>query len=393
MIPEVNQNLPYSIMFVVGEASGDLHAAALLVELKKKLTNCEYFGMGGSLMRAEGFNCLVDSETEASVMGLSEIYGSLNKIFRAFNLLLVEAEKRKPNLVIFLDFPDFNMRLAKKLHKKGFKTLYYIVPKVWAWRKWRVGTLKKYFDKLIAIFPFEKDFYKKHGANVEYVGNPFVDFAQPKLSKKDFFESLKLSPELPTIGLLPGSRKSEVKSLLPILIEAFNLLKGEKPSLQAIIPVANSIEIEWLKSLCHIPESVALVKAHSQEVLHSVDAVVAASGTVTLEATIAEVPFLVVYKLSKFSYFIGRTFIRGVKFISLTNLVANQEVVKELIQERASAEIITDELRRLLDDSVYKTELKEKFREIKKTLTLSDSALGETACERAAAIAISLMKT
>lgn len=392
MIREVNQNKACSIMFVVGEASGDLHAAALLRELKKKLTNCEYFGMGGSVMRAEGFNCLIDSETEASVMGLSEICGSLGKIFRAFNLLFAEAEKRKPDLVIFLDFPDFNMRLAKKLHTRGFKTLYYIVPKVWAWRQWRVRSLKKHFDKLIAIFPFEKDFYQKHGASVEYVGNPFVDFSPPKLNKGEFFKSLNIEPGNPTVGLLPGSRKSEVKSLLPILLESFNLLKKEKPNLQAIIPVANSIEIEWLKSLYQIPADVVLVKACSQEVLHSVDAVVAASGTVTLEATIAEVPFLVVYKLSKFSYFIGKTFIREIKFISLTNLVAGGEVVKELIQEQANQKSIAEELRKLLDDSVYKTKLKEKFREIKKTLTLSDITLGETACERAAAIAISLMK-
>lgn len=393
MTQAANQNKPQAIMLVVGEASGDLHAAALLKELKKKASACEYFGMGGSLMRAEGFHCTVDSETEASVMGLSEICGNLRKIYRAFDLLVREAEKKKPELIIFLDFPDFNMRLAKKLHKRGFKTLYYIVPKVWAWRKWRVTTLKKYFDKLIAIFPFEKEFYQRNGANVDYVGNPFVDFAGPKSTKEEFFKSLGLSTSQPSVGLLPGSRKPEVRSLLPVLVEAFNLLKKEKPNLQAIIPVAHSIDADWLKSLCPIPAGVVLSKACSQEVLHSVDAVVAASGTVTLEATIAEVPFLVVYKLSKFSYFVGKTFIRGIKFISLTNIIAGKEIVKELIQDQANPESIATELKKLLDDSSYKLQLQESFRQIKTTLKLSDKTLGETACERAATIAIALARS
>lgn len=375
------------IMLVVGEASGDLHGAELISAIQKVAPETYFFGMGGSRMREVGFDSRVDSESSASVMGISETFSSFFKIIKAFNLLIEITEVEKPDLVIFIDFADFNMRLAKKLHKRGFKTLYYIVPKVWAWRKWRVANLRKYFDKLVAIFPFEKDFYQKNGANVEYVGSPFLDFKQPEQSREEFFADLSLDPHKKTIALMPGSRKSEITALLPVFLESFKILKNDIPELQAIIPLAPGLDEEWFRSVATIPSGVVVCGGQSHQVLKTVDAVALASGTATLEAAMFSVPTVVAYKLSSLSFFVVKNFIKGVSYASLTNIIAGKEVVKELLQERANPEELAFEMKNLLCNETYRENMKAEFEEIKESLRVGDGK----AVEKAAKIVVEML--
>ena len=221
---------PVRVLVVSGEASGDAYAAVLTRALKAKAQGpIEIFGMGGSQARAAGMETVIDSETHASVMGLTEIIGSLRAISKAFHALVQLAAKRRPDVVVLIDFPDFNLRLAKALYKQKLPVLYFVTPQVWAWRRGRVKDIAKYTTKVAPIFPFEEHFYQQHGVDAEYVGHPFLDRPPLEIERDAFLRTLRLDPQRPIVALLPGSRVAEVERLLEPMCEAFLKLRQARP--------------------------------------------------------------------------------------------------------------------------------------------------------------------
>lgn len=336
------------IMLVAGEASADEHGAAVVRSLKKIMPNCEIFGMGGSLLRAAGMDTVVDAEKHASVMGFTEIVSKLREIFAAFGVLVNAAKKRKPAVAVLLDFPDFNLRLAKALHKQGVRVIYFISPQLWAWRSYRVHTIKKHVEKVAAIFPFEVDFYHQHAVDAEYVGHPFLDRPAISGDREEFLRSLGLNPELPVVALLPGSRRAEVEHVFGPMLGALQHLRAGRPGVQAVVPVAPTLSKDWLKSFVDDTTQVTFVDGRAREVLRAANVAVVTSGTATVEAALSETPFCVVYKMSPVSYRIAKTLVRGVKHIAMANLIAGKQIVQEFIQDDVTPENIAAELEQFL---------------------------------------------
>ena len=359
---------PFKVMIVAGEASGDEHAALLVEQLRILSPNIQIFGMGGSKLRKAGMDTVVDSEVSASVMGLVELGGKVKEIFSAFWQLVGVATDREPDVVVLLDFPDFNLRLAKVLKRKGYPVLYYIAPQVWAWRRYRVNSIRKYIDKVAAIFPFEEDFYRRHGVNATYVGHPFSTLPDVSVDRKNFLSSLGLSEQQPVVALLPGSRKSEVERLLKPMLDGVDELRRENPALQVIIPIASSLDREIIESFVDNRPNVVCVDGQAREILAVSDSAVVASGTATVEAALSGIPFLVVYRLAPFTYRIARLLIRGVKNIAMANLIAGRKVVKELIQDEVTGEKIARELNRLMTDDSYRSQVVAGLSDVKSRL-------------------------
>jgi len=357
-----------SFMIVAGEASGDDHAAPVVRALLARCPEAKIFGMGGSKLRAAGVETIVDSEKHASVMGATEIIGSLGGILKAFKQLQREAEIRKPTVAIMLDFPDFNMRLAKKLHRQGVKVMYFLAPQIWAWRHGRIKTIKKYFKKVANIFPFEETYYRARGMDAEYVGHPFLDRALPTETKNAFCERVGLNPSRPIVALLPGSRKSEIKMLLEILCKAAQIVSSKRPAVQFALPVAPNLDRKWLEQFIPKDLDIVLVDGQASSLLAVATLAVAASGTVTIEAAIAAVPLIVVYRLSPVSYRLGRWLIKGVKNFAMPNILAGEEIVRELLQDQVTPERVAEEMELILGNSSLQRNLSLKLSAVKNKL-------------------------
>jgi lipid-A-disaccharide synthase len=364
-----------TVCVVAGETSGDGHAAKLLKELKLIYPHCKIFGMGGSRLREIGVETVVDSESHASLMGFTELLGSISNIFSSFNKIIDECKKRNPDLVILVDYPDFNLRLAKKLKKKDRKILYFITPQMWAWRSGRVKQLKKYCDAVAPIFPFEEIFFQQRGVRAEYVGHPFLDDAFPIKNKEEFFKSIGGEPNCPAIALLPGSRISEIDRLVKPMIEAWQLLRRSRPGLQAVIPLAPGLSLSKFKELLPADRTdLFLVDGRAREVLVNCDFSVVASGTATVEAALSQTPFVVVYRLSRISYLISRLLVRGVSFFAMPNLIAGKRVVTELLQSEVTGERIAEEIENLFGDPGSRERQKQGLQKIKEKLATKNSA-------------------
>ncbi len=363
------------ICIVAGESSGDNHASKLISELKKIYPRASVFGMGGSHLRAAGVETLVDSESHASLMGFTELLGSIGNIVSSFNKIVKECKKRDPDLVIFVDYPDFNLRLAKKLKKKGRKILYFITPQVWAWRTGRVNQIKKYCDAVAPIFPFEELFFQQRGIRAEYVGHPFLDNPFPLKNREVFFGEIGADLNRPAIAILPGSRNSEIELLLPPMVGAWQLLKQSRPGIQAVVPLAPGLSISNARALFpEDTEDLFVVEGKAREVLVNCDVGVVASGTATVEAALSETPFVVVYKLSKLSYKIARLLVKGVSHFAMPNLIAGKKVVPELLQEEVTSQNIASELERFLGDPAYSERSRQGLQKIRERLTTPHSA-------------------
>ena len=378
-----------TIMVVAGEVSGDHHTAGVVAEIMRRVPNANVFGMGGSRLKAAGMELVVDSEKSASVMGLTELFGSALSIIQAFRSLVRAAEIRRPDVAILVDFPDFNLRMAKALKRRGIAVVYFISPQLWAWRRGRIHQIRRNVSKVLPIFPFEEAFYHRHGVDAEYVGHPFLDRTPTTQSNEAFLQKIGLDPTRPVLALLPGSRKSEVERLLTPMIEAFRLLKIARPGLQAMLPVADTLDINWVRSqLDGIPDLVA-VSGQAREVLQAGTVGVVASGTATVEAALARIPFVVVYKLSPFSYAGARRLITGVSNVGMVNLIAGRTIVEELLQEHVNGEEIAREIEVLLGDARRRETMRAELGLIEQTLSTGVTT-GATCSERVAACALSL---
>lgn len=370
------------VLIVAGEASGDLHASHLVNEVKKHTPKVKFFGIGGPNMRKAGVETLVDS-ADMAVVGLVEVLIHFRIVYSALRLMRKQLREQKPDLLILVDYPDFNLRLAKTAKALGIKVLYYISPQVWAWRQGRVHMIGQRIDMMAVVFPFEVPFYENANVPVRFVGHPLTDEVGSELSREEALKAFSLEPGRQTVGLFPGSRQSEIKRLLPILLETAEELNKTQPDVQFILSRASSLSEEDLAPyLTGNTLNIKLVADRPYDVMRACDAIVTASGTATLEIAIMGVPLVVIYKVSPLTYRIMQRLIK-IKDIALCNIVAGERIAPELIQDDATPEKITEEIRRFLDDQAALIEIRDKLAAIENKLKSSErsSSIGKLALE------------
>jgi lipid-A-disaccharide synthase len=360
------------ILLSAGEASGDTYGAQLIQAVKPLTPETTFFGMGGEKMRDAGCQLLVEAK-EVAVVGLVEVLTHLPDIRRQFRLLVAEAAKRRPDAAVLIDFPDFNLRLARKLNRLGIPVYYFISPQIWAWRTGRVKQIKKYVRKMIVIFPFEQEFYRRHGVDVAYVGHPLAHLPPSSVSREDFAAQNRLDPSRPWIALLPGSRKKEVLLNLPVMLEASRLLAGRPEGFQLVLPLASTLDENWLRGqLASAAERIRLTHDASATLQHSRAAVVA-SGTATVEAALAGTPFTVVYRLAPLTWLLGRRLV-SLDTFAMPNLIAGRRIVTELIQKDFTAASVVRELEAVISDGPTRLKMLADLAEVREKLRVSGHA-------------------
>ncbi|HMO18811.1 MAG TPA: lipid-A-disaccharide synthase [Oligoflexia bacterium] len=358
-----------SLLVVCGETSSDEHTAPVISWLTDKKPNIKVYGMGGEALNSAGMDLLVDARETASVMGFTEVFGKLKSLFAAYKKILQEVDKRKTKVALLVDFPDFNLRLARQLKARGVIVLYFISPQLWAWRKGRVSQVKKYVDKMLPIFPFEEEFYRKENVSASFVGHPFLDRAQSPFSPVEFKSRFLIPSDKRLVALLPGSRHAEVNKIFPVMLKAAEefTLKYPESAVHFIVPMAGSV-VSLFENYLSSSLSITYIPGHAREVLMISDAAIVASGTATVEAALAGLPFCIVYRVSLLTYAIGKALIRGVSSVGMPNLIIGYPLVHEFIQGDCTSSNLTEELRALLYDSSRRLELLEGLKEVKKKL-------------------------
>lgn len=373
------------ILLVAGEVSGDLHGSHLVEALQRVEPGLQFFGVGGEGLERRGMKLLYPAHS-LSVVGITEVFVKLRTILKALRGLKASLEKEKPDLIILIDFPEFNLRLAKIARRRGIPVVYYISPQIWAWRPRRIKLIARVVKKMIVLFPFEVPLYEAAGVDVEWVGHPLLDIVKPTLPKEKALQEFGLDPRRRTVGLLPGSRIHEIERLLPPLLASAHLLQKDIPDLQFVIPLAPGISKTLLSSqIQNISFPVKVVEGFTYDVMNLCELLIAASGTATLEGAILGKPMIIIYKVSLPSYWVGRALIR-VNHIGLVNLVAEKEIAPELIQKDVNPERIADEASRILRDPILSRKMSESMDEVRQKL-------GEPgAAQRAAQIVVSLLR-
>ncbi|MGA2780641.1 MAG: lipid-A-disaccharide synthase [Smithella sp.] len=373
-----------TIMIVAGEASGDMHGANLVREMLKINPALNFYGIGGNKLREERVELLANA-SDMAVVGLTEVISKLGSILKIMKMMKRSLDDRRPDLVILIDYPDFNIPLAKAAKKRGIKVFYYISPQVWAWRKGRIGQIKKTVNKMAVILPFEVDTYGREGFVVNYVGHPLLDMVKLNYSKQESRKKFGLAENKITVGILPGSRLSEVEKLMPELLQASEILAQRMPDIQFILPLADTLEEKIITEIIsRFTVKVQVIAGHTYDVISCADLALVASGTATLETALLGIPMIIVYKISLLSYIIGRLIV-DVKNIGLVNIVAGKTIVPELIQSNASSKRIAEEALAILTNG-------EKKQEIIKELEAIRAKLGEPgAAIRAAQIACDMV--
>ena len=373
----------HRIFMIAGEASGDLHGANLVKALKEKKRNIVFFGIGGKAMQDAGVKILVDAAT-LSVVGITEVFSKLPGILSGMAAAKTFLKNSRPDLLILIDFPDFNLRIAAVAKKLNIPVLFYISPQIWAWRSGRVTKIGRLVDHVAVILPFEASFYSKHHIPVTFVGHPLLDeFRDPLPSAAP-----PLQEDSPlVIGLLPGSRESEIFRLLPVMLQAAKILSAQM-NIRFVVSMAPGAPHDAIKALCTPFQNELCLEIDSngaRSVFAKTHLVVAASGTVTLEAAIAGMPVIIIYKVSPLSYRLGKALIK-VKHIGLVNLIAEREIVPELIQDRASPELIAETVLKLVNTPSALNTIRHAFADVRNRLG------GPGASSRVADIALNMLK-
>lgn len=337
------------ILMVAGEPSGDRHAAELARVLRARLPQVRLWGMGGEHMAREGVELLVDIRG-LSVVGISEVLGHVGSILSARKAILREVDREAPLLGILIDFPDFNLWLARGLRGRGIPLLYYIAPQVWAWRKGRVRSMARLLDRVAAILPFEEEILRRAGIAAEYVGHPLLEQVNGMMSREDARTLLGFPPDTSILGLFPGSRPGEVNRLLPIMLRAVKLAQAEIPDMKPVVALSTLVprdRVEGPIRECGVEVEVVTGEAHT--VMRASKMAVVASGTVTLEAAMLETPILVIYRTSWITYLVGRL-LATVQHVALVNVLARERIVPELLQWSATPRAVCSELLDLWGD-------------------------------------------
>ena len=354
-------------MIVAGEASGDKHGAKLASALRslRPSTRFEFFGAGGDEMRQAGVETLVDAR-EVAIMGALEVARALPKFLRVFRRLSDAANERRPRLIVLIDWPEFNLRLARRLKRDGHRVVYYISPQIWAWRSYRIHAVKRYVERMLVILPFERDYYERSGVEVDYVGHPLLDSVNVTMTREEFCERHGLDPSNPVIALLPGSRHSEMKHILPPMVDAAKLLNRSRPHFQFILPLARTFEPNTIASQIG-STGLRVVENDTYNAVAASDLAAVASGTATLETAIIGSPLIVVYRASQLNWRIFRPLI-NTPFVGMPNLIAGREIAPELLQDDLNGERLAALIVEFLSDPARLRRSRDDLAEVKKKL-------------------------
>jgi lipid-A-disaccharide synthase len=364
---------------VAGERSGDLHAANLIKKLFIVDPKAIFRGFGGEQMRKAGAEIFIDYG-ELSVMGIIEVLFSLHKILRFLKISQQDIKKFNPDVLILVDYPGFNLRLAKWAKKEGIKVFYYISPKIWAWNTGRAKQIKANVDRMFSILPFEKEFYRQFNYEVDYIGNPVADAVYNFEPDDSFAVKAKLPVDRPIVALLPGSRKQELLNMLPIMQE----ICKKVPKYHFVVAAIKDMDQQLYEPFAKQPNA-SIVHESTYDLLQNANAAIVTSGTATLETALFEVPQVVIYRTSWLTYQIGKQLIK-IPFVSLVNLIANKLVVKEMLQQEMTLANVKKELVALLENAEYRTQILNNYTAIKETLGYENTA------EKAAALMINYLK-
>ncbi|HVO65851.1 MAG TPA: lipid-A-disaccharide synthase [Syntrophales bacterium] len=374
------------IMIVAGEASGDLHGGNLVREMRRIDPAIRFYGVGGRKLKEAGVELLADS-ADMAVVGLTEVVSKLGWILKVMSQLKASMKKDRPDLVILIDYPDFNLPLAKAAKKYGIKVFYYISPQVWAWRKGRIGQIKKTVDKIAVILPFEASLYNEAGINAEFVGHPLLDVVGMKYSRKEAMLKFGLKEGVTTVGILPGSRQSEVSRLLPVMLRTAAIIKKKLEPVQFVLPLADTLDIAFVSQIIsQYSIKVKVIRDEVYDIIACTDIAMVASGTATLETALMETPMVIIYKVSAPSYYVGKMVI-NIDHIGLVNIIAGKTVVPELIQDDANPEKIAATVMDIISDNKRMTDIKTELSKIRDMLGSPGAA------ERTARLAYEMINT
>jgi len=335
-------------MISTGETSGELYGILLSRQIRRLWPDVQIYGIGGQRMRAGGISLVAEG---SHIIGITEAVRHMGVALRNFKRAVKAMKELRPDVLVLIDYPDFNLRLAKRAKAMGIPVLYYVSPQVWAWRKARIKKIASLVNKVALILPFEVDYYKDRGIECEFVGHPLTETLCVRGSKEDIKKRLGLEPERPLITLLPGSRPIEVQRHMPILRRVALMIHGGMPECQIAVPLTEETDLEM-----ELEDYIKVIRGKTAESLAVSDASAIASGTATLEAALLNVPMVVFYRVSYLTYIIARLMVR-VRYISLVNLISGREIVRELIQNRVTPENIFNELRRIIQDDSYRREM------------------------------------
>jgi lipid-A-disaccharide synthase len=350
---------------VAGETSGDMYGADVARSLFRRFPGCQIYGFGGSRMGAAGVQLEGDVGATAAI-GPFEALSTLGSLYRVFRRLAERIEAEPPTAAILIDFPDFNLRLARRVKDAGAPVIYFISPQIWAWREGRIKQIAQVVRKMLVIFPFEEEMYRKAGVDVEFVGHPLVDAARPSKTKEQFCTEHNLDPRRPIVVLLPGSRPKEVRYILPPVCDAAELIQSVKPDTQFVLPMAPGLERSLLENII-AARPVKIVVNDTYNSMRYARAAIVASGTATLETALLGTPEVVVYRISQASWFVGKLLLK-VRFYGIVNIILGEEVVPELFQDRMTPEEVSKTAIRLMDDVWMQSRIRGKYEQLRRQL-------------------------
>jgi len=351
-----------NILIITGEPSGDIRAGELLGELKKLLPDTVFWGIGGDSMRENGVE-LIEHVKNLSMVGVLEVLKKIPRIFSQYRNVTKNIKERKPDFAILIDYPGFNLKIAKFLKKENVPVIYYIIPQVWAWGAGRVKLLKRFTDKILVLFDFEKKFLSDHDTDSEFVGHPLVDKvpSQPAVEaeNKDL-----------TIALLPGSRENEIKHIFPVILDAAETIKDHGKNARFTLAENSNIDKKLYDLVLeqHPRLDIERISDNTIGALAKADLAIVTSGTATLETAIMEKPMVVVYRAARLTAFLARKFVKGVFVLGLVNIISGKEIVPEVLQERLTPEILADEVMKIIDNPSRTQEIKNDLRKVKQSL-------------------------
>ncbi len=366
------------LLISAGEASGEMYGAQLIEALRRRVPGLECFGVGGERMQAAGCELIVQSK-ELAVVGISEILPRLPKIYGEFRKLVRAIDERKPDAAILIDSPAFHFKVARELHQRGIPVIYYVAPQLWAWRSGRVRLVRRFFKKVLVIFPFEEQWYREHGVDAEFVGHPLANVEKPCGSWQEFINEQGYESDKPIIVLMPGSRHKEIRMNLPAMLHAAQLLGCDY---QFVLPIAPTIDPSWLDELVQkLSYNIVLSTTRETRALAYARSAVVASGTATVEAAMMGTPMVVVYRVSPLTWTLGRPLVH-VKNFAMVNLIAGRQVVPELIQADFTAQNVAAKLREILPDGPVREKMKTDLAQVRARLKSGNDS--RSPAERAA---------
>ena len=354
------------VLISCGEPSGDLYAGALAREILSRDPSATITGFGSERLRAGGASLVADFEG-LSVTGLLEVARVLPRTYAVYRQLVAHAAETRPDVFVAIDYPDFNFRLAHAMRRLGVPVVYYISPQLWAWRPGRIKTMRRIADRVLVIFPFEEEIYRKADVPVEWVGHPLFDVSSMPQARDAFLSGLQLDPSKPMIALLPGSRINEVRAILPGLLDSARIIRARLPAAQFVLARAPHLPNELFQFVNEGDPPIVIADQATDDVLASADVALLASGTVTVQAAISECPMVVVYRLSSLTYRLGRPFV-NVNTFAMANLVAGRQVVPELMQDDFTPDAVASHAISLLQDPSRAAAMRADLREVKSRL-------------------------